>query len=176
MIKEPIQKSINDQIQAETFSSYLYLQMAAWLESKNLKGMANWMRIQTQEEVVHSLKFYQFLLERGGEVKLQAIEQPQHEWNSPLELFEAAMKHEQYITDRINKMVDLAIQENDHATRSFLQWYVDEQVEEEANAEENVLNLKMVGDHGGGLMMVDQKMGQRVFTMPVGFAFTGAGA
>jgi ferritin len=174
MIKDPIQQAMNDQIQAELYSSYLYLQMAAWLESKNLKGMSHWMRVQAMEEQVHAMKFYLHILERGGDVQLQAIEQPKIAWNSPLELFEAALKHEEYISDRINKLMDISMQESDYASRGILEWFVDEQVEEEANAGENVENLKLINEQPGGILYIDERMSQRVFTPPAGFSFLGS--
>ncbi len=161
MIKEKIQKSINDQINAEMYSAYLYLAMEAYFQSENLEGFANWMRAQAQEEMVHAMKFYDYVIERGGRVTLDAIEKPDAEWDSPLAAFEAAYKHEQYVTSRINDMVDLAITENDHATRNFLQWYVDEQVEEEASADAIVQKLKMVQGAPGGMFMMDSELGKR---------------
>ena len=166
MINEKVQESINDQINAEMYSAYLYLAMEAFFQSKNLDGFANWMRIQAKEEMTHAMKFYDYLIERGGTVTLEAINKPDAKWNSPLDAFEAAYKHEQYVTSRINDMVDLAITENDHATRNMLQWYVDEQVEEEASAESIVEKLKMVKDAPGGMYMIDKELGQRVFTEP----------
>jgi ferritin len=125
------------------------------------------MRIQTQEEVTHAMKIYDFVNERGGRVTLSAIDGPPTEWNSPLAVFEAVYKHEQKVTGLINDLVDLAIKEKDHATNSFLQWFVNEQVEEESSADEIVQQLKMMEDAPGGMFMLDRELGQRVFTPPV---------
>jgi len=166
MIKEKIQEALNKQLNAELFSSYLYLSMAAYFESINLKGFANWMRVQTQEELVHAMKFYNFIIERGGKAVLSAIEGPPTQWKSPLAVFEHAYKHEQKVTGLINNLVDLSIAEQDHATNNFLQWFVAEQVEEEASADEVVQKIKLMGDATGGLFMLDQELAQRVFTPP----------
>jgi len=161
MINSKLQDAINKQINAELYSSYLYYSMSAYFQSKNLKGMAHWMKIQAQEEMLHVTKFYDFLFNRGGRVVLEAIEKPPVDWKSPLAVFEEAYKHEQKVTRLINDLVDLAVSEKDHATNSFLQWFVDEQVEEEANAEEIVQNLTMIGDHSHGLFMIDKELAAR---------------
>ena len=166
MIKEKIQDALNKQINAELYSSYLYLSMSAFFESINLKGCANWMRVQTQEELVHAMKFYDYLIERGGKVLLSSIESPPTEWPSPLAIFENAYQHEQKVTGLINYLVDLAIAEKDHATNNFLQWFVSEQVEEEASADEVVQKIKLMGDARGGIFMLDRELAQRVFTPP----------
>ena len=166
MIKENMQKAINQQINAEMYSAYLYLSMSAYFESTNLKGFANWMKAQAQEEMVHAMKFYDYINERGGRVLLTVIEAPPTQWDSSLAVFEYTYKHEQKVTGLINDLVNLAISEADHATNNFLQWFVAEQVEEEASADEVVQKLKLAGDRGGGLFMLDQELGQRVFTLP----------
>jgi ferritin len=161
IIEQKMAEAINDQIQAELFSSYLYLAMAADFESKNLKGMARWMRKQAAEEQVHGMKFFDYLVERGGRVELKAIEQPQAEWSNPREAFEAAYVHEQKVTARIWKLADQAGAAKDHATSSLLKWFVDEQVEEEASVSEIVEKLKMIGDKTPGLMFLDKELGAR---------------
>ncbi len=166
MIKEKIQDALNEQINAELYSSYLYLSMSAYFESINLKGFASWMRVQTQEELVHAMKFYDYLIERGGKVVLSSIESPPTEWPSPLAVFEQAYQHEQKVTGLINELVDLAIAEKDHATNIILQWFVSEQVEEEASADEVVQKIKLMGDARGGIFMLDRELAQRVFTPP----------
>ena len=166
MIKEKIREALNQQLNAELYSSYLYLSMAAYFESINLKGFANWMRVQTQEELVHAMKFYDFIIERGGKVVLSSIEGPRTEWPSPLAVFEHAYEHEQKVTGLINNLVDLSAAEQDHATSNFLQWFVAEQVEEEASADEVVQKIKLMGDASGGLFMLDRELAQRVFTPP----------
>jgi len=166
MIGKKMEKALNDQINAELYSAYIYLAMAAYFESENLAGMAAWMRAQTQEETVHAMKMFDFVNERGGRVTLKAIEQPAKGWKSALEAFEAAYKHEQYVTGRINKLVDLAIQEKDHATNAFLQWFVNEQVEEETSVDAVVQTLKMAANAPGALFMIDRELGRRTFTAP----------
>ncbi len=170
MVNKKIEGALNQQLNAELYSSYLYLSMSAYFQSINLPGFANWMRVQTQEELVHAMKFYDFINERGGRVILQGVEAPPAEWSSPLDVFENAYKHEQKVTGLINDLVNLAVGERDHATNIFLQWFVTEQVEEEASADEVVQKLKLVGDDSGGLFMLDGEMGQRVFTPPAASA------
>ena len=167
MISPKIEKALNEQINAEMFSAYLYLAMVAYFQDKNLSGFANWMTVQNQEETFHAMKFFRYVSERGGRVTLGGIEKPQFEWESPLAAMEAAQKHEAYITGRINSLVDLAIKEKDHATASFLGWFVDEQVEEEDNVNAVVQKLRLLGSDGGGLFMMDRDMATRVFTPPV---------
>lgn len=167
MIPKKITKAFNEQIMHEYFSAYLYLSMAAWLETEGLEGMGRWMRVQALEEMSHAMKFFDHILERGGEPELLAIEKPQAKWDSPLAAFENALAHEQFISGKINDLMTLSIAENDHASKTMLQWFVDEQVEEEDNASKNVYNLKMVGDKGQGLLMLDREFGARVFTLPL---------
>lgn len=169
-ISKKMEKALNAQINAEMYSSYLYLSMAADLEGKALSGFSNWMKIQAQEELYHAMKLYDYVHERGGAVTLDAIEAPQIEWKDPLALFQAAYKHELLVTSLINGLVDLAIKEKDHATNNFLQWYVEEQVEEEASADEVVQKLKLIGGKGHGLFMMDKELGARIplFTFPTG--------
>jgi ferritin len=166
MISPKLEKALNDQINAEMFSAYLYLAMVAYFQDKNLSGFANWMTVQNQEETFHAMKFFKYVAERGGRVTLGAIEKPQFEWESPLAAMEAAQKHEAYITGRINDLMNLAIKEKDHATVNFLNWFVAEQVEEEDSVNEVVQKLRMVGSAGGGLFMMDRDMAARVFTPP----------
>jgi ferritin len=166
MLKEKMEQALNKQVNAELYSSYLYLSMAAYFESINLKGFANWMRIQAQEENAHGMKLYDFINERGGRVRLEAIDEPPREWESPLDVFEAVYKHECHVTSLIDDLVDLALELSDHATNTFLQWFVAEQVEEEASADEIVQQLKLIGNDGHGLFMMDREAGTRVFTPP----------
>ena len=166
MIDKKMEQAINDQINAEFFSAYLYLSMVAYFEEKNLPGMATWMKAQSQEEVAHAMKFFDYVNERGGRIKLEAIAKPDVEWDSPLAVFEAAYKHEQYVTSRINDLVDIAEEVKDRATFNFLQWYVEEQVEEEASADEIVQKLKRIEDNPSLLFMLDKELGGRVFTPP----------
>ena len=166
MINKNLEKAINDQINAELFSAYLYLSMSAYFESVNLSGFANWMRIQAQEEQSHAMKFFDYLNERGGRVILTDIEASQSEWKSPIDVFKHVYSHEQKVTGLINDLVDMAIKENDHASNNFLQWYVAEQVEEEANASAIVNKLELMGDTGNALFMMDQELGKRVYAPP----------
>ncbi|MCP4612571.1 MAG: ferritin [Planctomycetes bacterium] len=166
MISKKMEEALNEQVNAELYSSYLYLSMESFFKSQNLNGFANWMRIQTQEEVMHATKMYDFINERGGRALLKAIEGPPTEWESTLAVFKAVYEHEQKVTGLVNNLVDLAITEKDHATNSFLQWFVNEQVEEEASADEIVQQLKMVEKAPGGIFMFDRELGQRVFTPP----------
>ncbi len=166
MISKKMEDALNEQVNAELYSAYLYLSMESYFKAQNLNGFANWMRVQTQEEVTHATKIYEFISERGGRAILKAIEGPQTEWDSALAVFNAVYKHEQKVTGLINDLVDLAIKEKDHATNSFLQWFVNEQVEEESSADGIVQQLKMMENAPGGMFMLDRELGQRVFTPP----------
>lgn len=166
MLSKQMESALNDQINAEMYSSYLYLAMSAYFQSTNLSGFANWMQIQAQEEMVHAMKFYDYINERGGRVTLQTIEAPPKDWKSPLDVFDATLQHEQKVTSLINNLVDIAIEERDHATNIFLQWFVSEQVEEEDTANEMLQKIKLMADAPGGMFMLDNEMGQRVFTAP----------
>jgi ferritin len=166
MLNNDMEKALNAQVNAEMYSAYLYLSMSAFFQSKNLSGFAGWMRVQAQEEMVHAMKFYDFINERGGRVILEPIEAPPTDWDSPLATFEAVYAHEQKVTGLINELVELALEKHDHATNIFLQWFVSEQVEEEDSANEVVEKIKLVGDAKGGLFMLDRELGQRVFTPP----------
>jgi len=167
MLSPKIQDALNSQVNAEFFSSYLYLSMAAHFERASLPGMATWMRFQAQEELMHALKFFNFINERNGTVSLTAIEGPKIEWSSALEAFEDSYAHEQKVTGLINDLANLAREEKDHATETFLQWFITEQVEEEASVSTVVDQLKLVGDNGVALFMVDGQLGQRAApTMP----------
>ncbi len=166
MLKKKMLKALNEQINAEMFSSYLYLSMESYFQSISLTGFAAWMRAQVQEEMMHAMKFYDFINERGEKVTLEAIAKPESTWPNPLAAFEAIQKHEEHVTSLINNLVDLAISEKDHASNNFLQWFVAEQVEEEASVGEVVEKLKLIKDNPSGLFMMDAELGKRVFTMP----------
>jgi len=165
VIDDRMVEAINDQINAELWSAYIYYSMAAWLEDNDLPGMAAWMKAQAQEEMFHADKFFSFVTERGGKVVLTAIEAPETEWESPLAVFEHAYEHEQWVTSNINALVDLAIELKDHATNNFLQWYVAEQVEEEDNTSTVAQQIRMV-EGTASLFMLDRELGARVFTPP----------
>ena len=166
MLDKEIEDALNGQINAEMYSAYLYLAMSAYFQSISLTGFSSWMRVQAQEEMVHAMKFYDFINERGGRVALKPIDAPQAEWESPPAAFEGAYSHEQKVTGLINELVELALKKRDHATNIFLQWFVSEQVEEEDSANEVVEKIKLVGEAQGGLFMLDRELGQRTFTPP----------
>lgn len=166
MISKKMADAINDQINAEFYSSYLYMSMAAYFDSINLKGFENWMRVQAQEEDFHAKKFFDYLLSRQGRVQLKAIAEPATTWKSPLDVFQATYKHETQVTARINKLATLALKEDDHATSVLLHWFINEQVEEESNADALVQKLKMIGDNSGALFLLDQELATRVFVPP----------
>jgi len=168
MISEKMTAAINEQINWELYSSYLYFSMAAYFDSINLKGCSSWMRVQAMEEQAHVKKFYDFLTARGGRVILSEIKAPPSEWESPLAAFEEVLKHEQSVTALINGLVDLAIELKDHASNSCLQWFVTEQVEEEESAADVVQSLKLNADNPGGLFIVDKELAQRTFVPPTG--------
>jgi ferritin len=161
MFDKKLENAFNGQINAELQSAYLYLGMASWFGSQSLPGMASWMRMQAQEEVMHAMKFYDFVQERSGRVILTALDTPQAEWASPLKAFQDTLTHERKVTALIHKLVDLAIAEKDHAANAFLQWFVTEQVEEEAVAEQIVDRLTMAGNNPAALLMFDDKLGRR---------------
>ncbi len=164
MLSEKLQEAINDQLNFEFYSGYIYLAMSAWLSSQNLNGMAHWMEIQYQEEQVHAMKFFNYLNDRGGQVKLKAIAQPQTEWKSALDAFETAHKHEQTVTGRISDLVDLALTERDHVTNSLLQWFISEQIEEEASVRDMADQIRMAGTSSESIFMLDREMATRVLT------------
>ncbi len=161
MIGKPMQDSMNEQINKELFSSYLYLSMAAYFETKNLPGFANWMRIQADEEREHAMKFYDFILERGGDVHLKAIDAPKTTWSSALEVAEEVAAHEAKVTASIYALYELAMKEKDYPAQMMLQWFITEQVEEEKNASELVANLKLIEERGTAVLMLDHRLAKR---------------
>ncbi|MFP3867183.1 MAG: ferritin [Desulfobacteraceae bacterium] len=172
MLSPKMQTTLNNQINAELYSSYLYLAMSAYFQSINLAGFAQWMKVQAYEELMHAMKFYDHVNERGGRVLLEPIESPPSHWDSPLATFEAVFEHEQKVTGLIHNLVDLAVEERDHATNIFLQWFVTEQVEEEASAHELVQKLKLAGNSPQALFMLDRQLGARTFLPPATAAQT----
>jgi ferritin len=165
-MNEKVEKALNEQLNKELFSAYLYASMAAYFESKNLKGFSNWMTIQAQEETTHAKKFYDFINDRGGRVRLTAIEGPKQDWKSASEVFEETLEHERSITASINDLLSVAREHKDNASEIFLQWFVTEQVEEEANVDDVLNQVKMVESAPGGLFLLDRELGQRTFTPP----------
>ena len=160
-MKKKIEEALNEQINKEFFSAYLYLSMSAYLEGESLPGAARWMEIQAKEEAEHAMKIYAHILARGGRVYLKSLDGPGQTWKSPLSAFEDALKHEIFITESIHNLVTLATEEKDYATLNMLQWFVSEQVEEEANARENVEMLKGVENHPQGALVADRALAQR---------------
>ena len=161
MLNSKIEKLMNEQIKHELYSAYLYLAMAAQLESENLRGFGHWMKKQSGEEMEHAMKFYEFINERGGRVDLQAIDQPAKEFGKPQEIFAAALEHEQKVTALINNIYKAALEENDYASQTFLHWYINEQVEEESAATEILETLKLIGDKGQAIYQLDRQLAQR---------------
>ncbi len=161
MVSEKMVEALNKQLNAELYSAYLYLSMSAYFDSKNLKGFASWMKIQAEEEYAHAMRFYDYISDRGGRVKLFAIDQPPSDWDSPLDAFKAVYDHEVKVTGLIHQLVDLALSEKDYSTYNMLQWFVSEQVEEEASADDIVQKLKMAGNDGPALMMIDKELALR---------------
>lgn len=161
MLSEKMEEALNGQLNRELYAAYIYLAMSAYFEDQGLKGFASWMRAQSAEELTHAMKFYDYILSRGGRVALSRVEDPPGEWDSPLAAFEGALAHERKVTGWIAELKDLAIEERDHATRVFLQWFVTEQVEEEESVGEVIQRIRLAGEAPGGLFMVDKELGQR---------------
>lgn len=161
MISPKMEEALNKQINEEFYSAYLYLSMAGYFAEKNLMGFFHWLFVQYHEELSHAEKIYKYLIERGGKVKLAAIKQPDNLWESPKEAFVAVLNHEKYITGKINELAELAEAEKDRATLNMLQWYINEQVEEEANAQAILAKLEMIGENMAGLLMLDRELAQR---------------
>ena len=167
MINEKLEKAFNVQINKEFYSEYLYLSMQAYFERLNLKGFVNWMSVQVQEERAHAMGMFDYLNQRGGNVQLEAIEKPQTDWKSPLDVFEQVLKHEEYVTSSINELMDVAEETKDRAAMSFLNWYLKEQVEEEDNVGNVLATLKLIGDDKKALLMLDKELATRTFVAPV---------
>lgn len=167
MINEKMEKAFNDQINKELYSEYLYLSMKAYFERLNLKGFVNWFSVQVQEEHAHAMGMFDYVHERGGEVELEAIEKPETNWASPLACFEQVLEHEEFVTSRINALMDVADEVKDRAALSFLDWYLKEQVEEEANVGGVLATLRLIGDDKKALLMLDRELAARTFVQPV---------
>jgi ferritin len=166
MMNKKVKKALNNQINAELYASYLYLSMVAWFESRSLTGFASWMRVQVQEENFHAMKIFDYLHDRNTEVILESLQKPESGWDSPLAVIESGVKHEQKVTAMINDLVTCAMEEHDHAANQFLQWYVAEQVEEEANFGAVCDRLRLVGNDSAGLFALDLEMAKRVYVPP----------
>ncbi len=163
MLSKRMEQALNDQINAEIWSAYLYLSMSAYFDSKNLPGFANWMKIQWQEELTHANKFFDYINERGGRVILKPIDAVKTEWKDTLEVFQETLEHERHVSGLINKLADIAVEEKDHATNNVLQWFIKEQVEEEAVAEDIVNQLILIDGFGHGILMLDREFKTRTF-------------
>ena len=167
MIDKKLENAFNDQINKEFYSAYLYLAMKTYFEELNLKGFVNWFDVQVQEEQAHGMGMYDYVHERGGKVELGAIDKPEIEGSTPVEVFEHVLRHEEYVTSRINALMDVAEEVKDRAAISFLNWYLKEQVEEEANVGGILQTLKLIGDDKKALLLLDKDLGARVFNPPV---------
>ncbi len=176
MLSQKMTDAINGQANREFYSAYLYLSMSAYFESLKLKGMANWMRVQAGEELVHAMKMYDYVVAAGGRGKMLAVEEPQFTWASPVEAFQHVYNHERVVTGLINVLVGVAVAEKDEATKSFLQWYIDEQVEEEESSDTVLSKVKAAGNDASALQVVDKELGQRRFKFPRGFNIFPFGA
>lgn len=161
MITKRMEDALNQQINKEFYSAYLYLSMSAYCNNLGMSGAEHWFRMQYDEEIVHMSKMFDYVMQHGGNAQLLQIAQPPHEFGTILDVFEASLDHERFVTRSINELLDVAVAEKDHASQVFLQWYITEQVEEEAIVEDIVNRLKLAGDNGGALMMIDDKLSQR---------------
>lgn len=171
MINKTMEKALNAQMNKEMYSAYLYMSMSGFADSLGLKGVAGWFMVQYHEEMLHAMKIYEYVTRQGGRPYLATIEEPPADFESPLMMFEMALQHEQFITKSINDLVNLAIEQKDHATNIFLQWYVTEQVEEEESVNDILARLRLVGDgRGDGLFMIDKELGARVTTVPTDYS------
>ena len=167
MLNERMNAALNEQVNAEMYSAYLYLSMQAYFQKMNLKGFVNWMNVQVQEEMAHARGLYDYIQERGGEIVLEAIAKPDLKWNSPLQVFEDVLKHEQLVTSKINNLADIADETKDRAAGLFLQWYIKEQVEEEASVSGVLETLRMIKDDKHALLLLDRELAARTFNPPV---------
>ena len=170
MISDKMNAALNEQVNKEMYSAFLYMAMSSHSNNIGLKGIASWFMVQYHEEMFHAMKIYEYIHSQGGKISLLAIDQPPGDFDSPLDMFTKTLAHEQKVTQSINNLMDLAIEERDHATRIFLQWYVTEQVEEEENDNEIIDQLRLIDGNPQGLMMIDRELGQRANTVPVDFS------
>ncbi|MEN8200847.1 MAG: ferritin [Thermodesulfobacteriota bacterium] len=166
-MKKKMEKALNKQVNAELYSSYLYLAMESYFQSISLSGFAKWMRGQVQEEMFHGMKIYDYIHERGGTTQFEAIAKPETQWKTPLAAFEHILEHEKKVTSLINDLIDVALDVRDHAAKAFLDWFIVEQVEEEATVGEVVDRLRLIGEDSSGLFLLDSELSKRVFTLPV---------
>jgi len=167
MITKKMEAALNEQINKEFYSAYLYLAMSAYCNKLGLPGAEHWFRMQYDEEILHMTKMFDYVMQHGGDARLLQIDEPPREFGTVLEIFEASLAHEQFVTQSINELLDVAVEGKDHASQVFLQWYITEQVEEESNVDEIVQRLKLAGDNGGALMMIDDKLALRMPPTPL---------
>jgi|WetSurMetagenome_2_1015567.scaffolds.fasta_scaffold113291_3 ferritin len=170
MLGKKMETAINEQINREMYSAYLYMSMSADSTFKGLKGFANWFMVQYHEEMLHAMKMFEYVSRQGGKVVLKAIAEPPQTFESPMDMFQKTLKHEQFVTQCINDLLNLAVQEKDHASQAFLQWYVTEQIEEEENDNDIIAQLKLVGADTAGLFMLDKELATRLLTVPSDFS------
>jgi len=166
MISERMSEALNRQLNFEIYSSYVYVAMSSWLKGKNLNGFAHWMEIQVKEELDHTMRFYAFLHDAGSKVEFEAVPKPKNEWDDVIEVFSDTLKHESLVTKKINKLIDLALEEKDHATNARLQWFITEQVEEESNVLSILRQVRLIGDSVNALLMLDRELAQRIYSAP----------
>ena len=167
MLSKKMEKALNEQINKEMYSAFLYMSMSAQSTNIGLPGFANWFMVQYNEEMEHAMKIYDYVNNQGGKVKLMAIDEPLSDFKDPMDMFKRTLKHEQFVTKCINELVNLSIKEKDHATQIFLQWFVTEQIEEEGNDNDIISKLELAGTKGNGLFMVDKELSTRVYNPPL---------
>ena len=170
MLNKKMAQALNEQVNREMYSAYLYMSMSAYSNKTGLKGFANWFMVQYHEEMFHAMKIFEYIQRQGEDVKLEAIKAPPAEFLSQLDMFTQTLTHEQYITSSINELMELAISKKDHATQIFLEWYVTEQVEEEENDNDIIAQLKLIGDNAHALLMLDRELAVRTATIPTDFS------
>jgi len=170
MLSDKMEQVLNEQVNREMYSAYLYMSMSAHCSNVGLKGFANWFMVQYHEEMLHAMKIYEYIQRQGGQVRLKPIEGPPVDFESPLDMFEKTLEHERFITRSINDLMETAISEKDHASQIFLQWYVTEQVEEEENDNDIILQLRLNKENTQGLMMLDRELAGRMTTVPTDFS------
>ncbi len=166
MLSDKLLDALNEQMKNEFFSAYLYMAIAGYFAAEDLPGIASWMRVQALEELTHGEKFFNFITEAGGRTDFRAFDAPQNRFTSPLEVFQYSLEHERFVTSRINQLMDLAKTEGNHAAQIFLQWFVTEQLEEEASFGLIIRKLERIGDDGNGLLRLDEELGARTFVPP----------
>lgn len=167
MFSEKLLNKLNNQLNFEFLSAHYYLAMAAYCEEQDLEGFAHFFIVQAEEERFHAMKFYNFIKEMDGRIRISEITEPKNDFNSLIDVFKTALNHEKVVTKRIYELMDMATEEKEHATISFLKWFVDEQVEEEASMKNIIRKLERLGEDSHGIFMLDQELSQRTFTPPV---------